>query len=208
VDGAGNKDATPASFTWVVDTTAPTVTIDTKPADPTQVTTADFTFTGHDAGSGVTSVFCKLDAGSYADCTAGSASYPGLADGPHTFSVYAVDSLGNSGLAAPSTYTWTVDTVAPGVPVLVSPADNALTNQTSVTLTWQASAGTAGYLLILDGGASVDVGNVTTYGTPVLGKGQHTWSVAAYDAAGNVSAYTTSFKFTVGWGFFLPIINR
>ena len=33
-DAAGNIDATPASYTWTVDTVAPNTTIDTKPTDP------------------------------------------------------------------------------------------------------------------------------------------------------------------------------
>ena len=37
IDAAGNTDQTPASFTWVIDATAPTVTIDQAAgqADPT-----------------------------------------------------------------------------------------------------------------------------------------------------------------------------
>ena len=36
VDNAGNKDATPASFTWVVDTTTPDTIIDSTPGQPDQ----------------------------------------------------------------------------------------------------------------------------------------------------------------------------
>ncbi|MDM8551145.1 hypothetical protein QUF72_13760, partial [Desulfobacterales bacterium HSG2] len=44
-DNAGNIDATPASYTWTVESTAPTVTInqETDQADPTNSTTIDFT---------------------------------------------------------------------------------------------------------------------------------------------------------------------
>jgi hypothetical protein len=208
LDNAGNPDATPASYTWVIDTAAPTVTIDTKPDDPTNSTTGSFTFTGNGTGSAVVSLFCKLDGGSFDDCTPGSAGYLGLADGLHTFSVYAVDAAGNSGVSSPTGYIWTVDTTAPAAPLLVSPGDTTLTLQTSLTLTWQASSGASGYLLILDGGTPVDLGNVTSYVTPVLAIGEHTWSVAAYDLADNTSAYATNFKFTVAWPLFLPAVRK
>src|SRR2546422_4620338 len=42
-DAAGNTDASPASYTWTVDLTAPNTTIDTQPADPSNNTTPSFT---------------------------------------------------------------------------------------------------------------------------------------------------------------------
>src|SRR5205823_3399707 len=39
-DQAGNTDPTPASFTWTIDSTPPDTTIGTKPANPTNVTSA------------------------------------------------------------------------------------------------------------------------------------------------------------------------
>ena len=41
-DTAGNTDATPASFTWTIDLTAPNTTIDSTPNDPTNDTTPTF----------------------------------------------------------------------------------------------------------------------------------------------------------------------
>ncbi len=48
VDNAGNTDATPASYTWVVDAAAPDTIIDSTPVDPTDSTSATFTFHGDD----------------------------------------------------------------------------------------------------------------------------------------------------------------
>ena len=45
-DANGNVDPTPASFTWVVDTTAPDTSITMMPTDPTTSTNASFSFTG------------------------------------------------------------------------------------------------------------------------------------------------------------------
>ena len=50
-DTAGNTDATPASYTWTVDLTAPNSTIDSNPADPSNNTTPSFSFSSTEAGS-------------------------------------------------------------------------------------------------------------------------------------------------------------
>jgi hypothetical protein len=49
-DEDGNVDPTPASYTWVVqtDTVPPDTTITAQPADPTNQTSASFSFTGVD----------------------------------------------------------------------------------------------------------------------------------------------------------------
>src|SRR5439155_20538584 len=41
-DTAGNTDASPASFTWTVDTTAPNTSITASPTDPSNQTAASF----------------------------------------------------------------------------------------------------------------------------------------------------------------------
>src|SRR5207244_9211579 len=83
IDAATNVDATPASFTWTVDATPPDTAIGTKPTDPTNSATANFTFSSPDGG---VSFQCKLDAGSFVACdTASTQQYTGLADGSHTF---------------------------------------------------------------------------------------------------------------------------
>src|SRR5258706_6716377 len=64
IDNAGNPDASPDSYTWVVDATAPTTSIDTKPSDPSNRSAAVFTFIGDDgSGSGVASFECQVDSG-------------------------------------------------------------------------------------------------------------------------------------------------
>ena len=61
---------TPASFTWVVDTTAPDTTITGNPPNPTNSTSATFNFTGNDGGgTGVASFECNLDGGGFSACT-------------------------------------------------------------------------------------------------------------------------------------------
>src|SRR5207247_321004 len=57
-DQAGNTDPTPASFTWTVDSSAPDTSIDSKPANPTQSTSANFGSSSSESGS---SFQCSLD---------------------------------------------------------------------------------------------------------------------------------------------------
>jgi hypothetical protein len=107
-DAAGNLGPA-ASSTWTVDLTPPAApTITAFPANPTNQTTAAFSFTG-EAGA---SFLCSLDGAAFAACTS-SKSYTGIAAGSHTFRVEARDAAGNTG--SPAAYTWTVDLTAPTV---------------------------------------------------------------------------------------------
>ncbi|MBK5110985.1 MAG: PQQ-dependent sugar dehydrogenase, partial [Thermoleophilia bacterium] len=101
-DGAGNQDQTPATRTFTVDTTAPTVTI-AAPAQGSTVTTTSISasFTADEAGS---SFECRLDTGAFAACSSPKA-YPGLAEGSHTIEVRATDQVGNTGAPASRAFT-------------------------------------------------------------------------------------------------------
>jgi hypothetical protein len=92
IDGAGNVDPTPASYTWFVDTAPPDTSITAGPANPTNASSASFSFTGSDpGGSGVASFKCRLDGGGWSACPSPT-SYEGpLSDGSHTFEVRAID---------------------------------------------------------------------------------------------------------------------
>ena len=71
-------------------------------------------------------------------------------------------------------------------PTLQSPADNSRSNDNTPTLTWSASPSSdaAGYLLDLDGDV-LDMGDAVQYTSGVQADGTYTWTVAAYDLAGN-----------------------
>ena len=134
IDNAGNVDGSPDSFTWVVDATEPDTTITANPADPTNNTTANFTFTADD-GSGVGGLTfeCRLDGSAFAACdTSSTQQYTGLSDGSHTFEVRAIDAVGNVD-STPASYTWMVDTSQAGV--VVSSAVTSPTNLSPITIT-------------------------------------------------------------------------
>src|SRR5207302_9226008 len=72
-DPAGNASS-PAPSTWTIDLTAPVATLTASPANPTNQTTASFSFSSSQAGS---TFSCKLDSGAAAACTS-LQSYTGL----------------------------------------------------------------------------------------------------------------------------------
>jgi len=103
-DAAGNA-ATPKSFTVTVkDTTPPVVSITSGPSGTVKDRDAAFAFT---TSEGTTA--CQLDGGAFAACTS-PATYTGLPDGNHTFTVKATDPAGNS---ATATRSWKIDATPP-----------------------------------------------------------------------------------------------
>jgi hypothetical protein len=102
VDTSSNAGSS-ASRTVSVDNTPPDTTITAGPSGTTSSTSASFNFTATDANA---SFECKLDAAAYAVCSS-PVAYGSLPSGSHTFSVYAVDPIGNED-ATPATRTWTI----------------------------------------------------------------------------------------------------
>lgn len=95
-DLALNVESSPPSATWTVDTTKPVTTISSAPSGVTGNTSATFVFSANE-----TSTFlCTVDLGS-ASCTS-PATFTGLDQGPHTFTVTATDSVGNVEASPPS----------------------------------------------------------------------------------------------------------
>jgi hypothetical protein len=188
LDAAGNVDPSPASYTWTVDTTPPNTVIATSPANPTNDTTGDFTFTSPNGG---TSFQCQLDGGAYAACSATYAT-AALAQGSHTLNVRALDAAGNVD-PSPASYTWTVDTTAPDTVIATSPANP--TNDTTGDFTFTSPNGGTSFECRVDGGAYAAC--AATYTTAALSEGAHTLDVRAVDAAGNVDATPVSYTWTV-----------
>ena len=114
VDRAGNV-GTPSSATpWIVDTSAPVVSIYSAPVAKSDSASATFAFTfsdpkpvdGDGATSGVASVRCQLDGGALSRCSS-PMTYTGLTEGEHTFVVHVTDEANNTGVS--NVHTWTVD---------------------------------------------------------------------------------------------------
>jgi hypothetical protein len=185
-----------------LDVTPPDTAFVSKPPSLDKDTTPTFTFTGDDSnaqgsGSGVIAFECKVDDGDFASCTTPYTT-ASLSDGEHTLQVRAIDIVGYVD-PTPASYTWTIDTTAPAVPALSSPANSAVITSTDVvTLTWEAveDADVDGYNVTFNG-QSVDAGNVTQRVVGPLANGVYSWTVSSYDGAGNSSANASVRTFTV-----------
>jgi large repetitive protein len=177
VDAVGNRDPTPASFAWTIDTVHPRVTLTDKPPLLTNRTSVSFSFSTQHAGS---TFECRLDGAAFASCTSPK-PYKDLADGSHTFAVRAV-SLGNPGL--PTTYSWTVDTLPPQTAIAETPP--ARSTAPSAKFAFTSSEPGATFACSLDASGFTPCASPKSYAG--LGDGQHVFRVQAIDAAGNTDS--------------------
>jgi large repetitive protein len=185
-DKSGNADLTPASHTWIVDTTPPETLIDTAPANQSASGAASFAFTSNESGA---TFECKLDTGSFATCTSPT-SYS-LTDGRHTFEVRARDAASNVD-ASPASHSWTVDSAPPDTVIVTAPAEQSASAVPTFTFTSNESGGT--FECKLDTGSFATCTSPSSYALP---DGQHTFVVRAIDRAGNVDATPAAHTWTI-----------
>ncbi len=190
VDLAGNA-ATPAEFSWTLVGT-PITTIGSEPADPSPTQDATFTFAADQAGS---TFECAIDGGDFLPC-ASPAEYAGLTNGEHTFEVRATNTFGLVEVD-PTSYTWTVDATAdvtpPTTTLTATPAAVVLVGNASFEFTSNEVGAT--FQCSVDGAAFDACGS--PYELTDLLDGDHTVSVQAVDAAGNVDLTPEGHTWTV-----------
>jgi hypothetical protein len=177
IDAAGNRDDTPATYTWTVDTVAPDTEI-TQAPDTGSARTAAFEFRGLTlGGTDIARLECRLDGGAWGDCH----DYADLTDREHTFEVRAIDAAGNVDLT-PAAHTWTVDTVAPQTAIDSGPDPVTASRMATFAYTGDALGGTAiaRYECRLDEGTWDACAAYSN-----LDAGAHHFEVRAVDAAGN-----------------------
>ena len=179
LDTASNVSS-PATYTWMLDTTAPSVPlfVGSTPGI-TSSTSASFAFDDSESGVAFT---CSLDGAPAAGCTSPYTT-SGLGEGSHSFAVSAVDTAGNT--SEPSTASWTVDTSAPPAPTFGSvPA--SVTNATAASLAFSDADGSASFTCAWDGATPTACASPASLSG--LSAGAHTFVVHATDAAGNTSS--------------------
>jgi hypothetical protein len=186
----GMTDATPATYTWVVDTTAPDTMIVTSEPNPTGDRSGDFVFASPDA----TATFeCSVDGGAFAACPA-TFSTADLADGSHTIAVRAVDPAGNVD-ATPATYTWVVDTR--NFVTVALPAEGSTTSDTTPAI---SGTGVPGAMVTVTvDGATVGTATVAADGTwsvtptTALSEGPHTATATSTSSSGLTATDSNAF---------------
>ena len=124
VDGVGNIEPEPATFSWTVDTLAPETTITSTPDSRVASLSATFTLASNEPGT----FMCRVVPAAFAACDAShEVTVPG--DGEYTFEAYAIDEYGNAD-PTPASFTWTVDTAPPTLTLTSTPP--ALSNLDAV----------------------------------------------------------------------------
>ena len=166
----------------------PAPAITSSPANPTNQTSASFSFS--DTQTGVT-FLCQLDTAAFTACTSPT-SYAGpLAQGSHTFSVEAKDSYGNQ--SSPTTYNWTINTPPT---ISTQPASTTINSGQTATLTVVAAGPpplTYQWFLGASGNTSQPIAGATapSYTTPALTATASYW-VLVSNGAGSVDSATAT----------------
>ncbi len=184
VDG---PDSQAVSRFFTVDTTGPTTTISSGPANGSASSdpSPSFSFHANEAGSRFK---CRLDSHEFAECSSPH-TMRSLADGSHDFRVRAIDPVGNAGAA--SSRSFTIDTKAPRLRIIgptrvvtgKAPAFAAFTLRASEPVNRRCRVGSKGFARCSK-----------HYRTPRLGAGAHTLKVQATDRAGNVTTESKRFR--------------
>ena len=186
VDGAGNAGS-PNTYSWTVDTVAPTVQLTSTPAAVSSERFAEFTLQSNEPNS---SFSCSLDGAAGSLCVSPQ-SYSNLSLGTHTFTVTATDPAGNT--SNPVTYAWSI--VPPPPPANVGGL-RVRVRYRMVELSWTLPRDrNFDHLLVLrsDGFAGNRVrvynGTGTSFQDTHVNNGRlYRYVLVSYDAAGNGSS--------------------
>jgi hypothetical protein len=196
VDLAGGASLGSNLLHLTVDVTAPNTAFDSFPPSPDNHTDPSFDFLSNEPAA---TFECSLDNGAWASCTSPK-SYNGLADGSHNMRVRATDQSGNTD-PTPVSQNWTIDTVSPQPPVIAAPADAAIINDSTPTVSGSSEAHTTVNVYV--DGVAVGIANADGTGawsltlTSALAEGQHAVRAYAEDDAGNNGAFSADNAFTV-----------
>ena len=193
-----DPDDPPASRTWTVDATPPDTQILTGPANGSTSAGNDPTFTFNGTpGADVDHFACKLDTEpAFTTCTS-PRSFTDVADGARTFSVRAIDAVGNVDPSSDSR-TWTVDTAPPDTEILTGPANGSASasNDPSFTFNGNPGADVDHFECKLDTEPAFTLCTSPRSFTDVA-DGSRTFQVRAIDAVGNVDLSPRSRTWTV-----------
>jgi large repetitive protein len=187
IDRAHNMDPTPASRAFKVDTAAPNTNIIGGPTGSTSDSTPSFSFNSTEPGS---KFQCRVDGGAFAPCSSPRATAP-LGDGPHSFSVRAIDEAGNVD-ASPATRSFSVDATPPNTTITSGPSGSTTDNTPTFGFR-STEPGT--FQCKVDGAPFTSCASPKT--TSPLAVGGHTFSVRAIDNAGHVDPSPATRSFNV-----------
>ncbi len=200
----GVSDATPASYTWLVDATAPARPAVSTPAAGAVLPLAKPTFSGTaEPGSTV-----NVSVDSVIVCTTTTSNTGAfscisnltIADGNHVVTATATDTVNNTSPRSEDR-PFIIDTTAPLPPSLTVPTANQRFNQSQPTFSGTVEGGAI--VTVRVDGAIVCTTMATTLGTfscqatSAIAEGPHQAVATARDAANNTSAPSNTVNFSI-----------
>jgi len=194
VDGAGNIDATPASFTWTTDTVGPTINLGTTPPPISTSTTAAFGWTTNETAA----FSCRIDTAAFASCgsgTSGTKTFTGLTQGTHTFNLRARDAAGNITPLPGLTFAWTVDTGPPDTDIDQASKPANPTASATASFAFTATEPSSFKCRLDNAPAFTACTSPQSYSG--LADGTHTFAVEAVDTLGNVDPTPATYTWLV-----------
>ena len=203
-DAAGNESVPSTPVEITIDTTAPAAPAITSPSDGTITNDNTPTVSGTAEANSTVEVFADgISVGTTTADGAGNWTFtPGsaIADGTYDFTATATDAAGNESVpSAPVEIT--IDTTAPAAPVITSPADGTVTNDTTPTISGIAEP--ASTVEVFADGVSLGTtiadgsGNWTFTPGSALAEDTYTFTAFATDAAGNESVESAGVDVTI-----------
>lgn len=189
-DRAGNVGPGSIGLGFGVDTIVPDAPLFTTPEAGALLATTTPTVTGACETGATVRLFEAALLLCTTTCDAGvfSCTAPALAEGDHTLTARQTDAAGNESLAS-SERSFTVDTIAPALVVIDTPADGALLAVATATLGGDCETGASVQLL-----EDVTVACTATCtaarfscDATALADGTHTFTARQTDATGNLS---------------------
>ena len=188
-DKNGRTNSPAASYSWTIDRTAPGApTISAGPSGLVNSSSATFAFSGETGAK----FQCALESSANPAACTSPASYSGLAQGSHTFFVRQIDAAGNAGPLFASR-SWTIDSVAPPAPVLGTKPDDP-NGDGIANFDWTDAESGVTFRCSLENKAPTTCTSPVRTIIDVSNDGQHQFAVSAYDAAGNTSTTSYSWK--------------
>ena len=188
-DAAGNRDRSPASYRWEVDTKRPKTTILSGPSGVVHRARATFAL---DSNEDEVTYECSLDGRAFTACPS-TVTFSGLSPGNHTVAARAKDEAGNVD-RTPARRRWrVVDTNPPETTITDHPRVNS--NNSSPTFSFRSSEAGSTFECRLDSGSWRSCASPRTYNS--LANGQHVFRVRARDSAGNLDRTPATWTWTI-----------
>src|SRR5258705_5109498 len=197
-DAAGNASPSSTAVSFTVDTAPPAAPVVVLPANASTIGDNTPAVSGtSEAGASVAVSVDSAVVGTVTADSTGAWSYTltssqALTDGMHSANAKATDGAGNVS-AVSNTNTFRVDAAAPTAPVVVTPANDSLTNDATPDVTGTAESGVSMEVSI----DSIRVATVTASGqggwsytltaAQALADGGHRVSAIATDPAGDAA---------------------